>query len=140
MGQQKPVVMKELSDLSDEEWILIKGFFSAFDFLHRNLKECLRNFIDDKGIFLYEHQGCLFPKEFGEFNDESLGSDGVLFVFEFPLCSEEEKEILISYNAFLSFVSTACNDFIKKYPKEQADILYLLRQLEEEFHNKLQIH
>lgn len=137
MGQQKPLGMKELSDLSDEEWILIKDFFSAFDFLHRSLKECLRNFIDDKGIFLYEHQGCLFPKEFGEFNDESLGSDGVLFVFEFPLCSEEEKEILISYDAFLYFVSTACNDFTKKHPEEQADTLCLLQQLEEKFHNKL---
>lgn len=140
MGHRNSLVMKELSDLSGEEWMLITGFFSACDFLHRNLKDCLRNFIDDKGFFLYEHQGCLFPKEFGEFNDESLGSDGVLFVFEFPLCSEEEKEILISYDAFLYFVSTACNDFIKKHPEEQANVLCLLRQLEEEFHNKLQIH
>ena len=135
MGQWKPLVMKELSDLSGEEWTLIKDFFSAFDpVFHRNLKECLRKFNDDKGIFLYEHQGCLFPKEFGEFNDESLGSNGVLFVFEFPLCSEEEKEILISYNAFLYFVSMACNNFIKKYPEEQTDISYLLQQLEEKFH------
>lgn len=122
--------MKEYADLSREEKTLIVNFFAAFDpAFHRSIKQCLRNFIEKKGIFLYENQGCLFPSEFAEFNDNELGKSGVLFVFEYPICQENEKELLISNDAFFRFVSDACKNFIIKHPEEETSVNALLEQL-----------
>lgn len=126
--------MKEYADLSKEEKSLIVNFFAAFDpAFHRSIKQCLRNFIEKRGIFLYENQGCLFPTEFAEFNDEGLGTNGVLFVFEYPICQEDEKELLISNETFFQFVSDACKNFAIKYPEEEVYVSALLEQLKESF-------
>lgn len=126
--------MKEYADLSKEEKTLIMNFFAAFDpAFHRNIKQCLRSFIEKKGIFLYENQGCLFPTEFAEFNDVELGNSGVLFVFECPICQEDEKELLVSDSAFTQLLSDACANFSRKYPMERESVTDLLDQFKESF-------